>query len=551
MFVDRLTATLTLTIGGQAFSIPAGDLKRLELDLAPHGFSGSAEFWLVSVAAEAEDELFARFVARDAIEISLTVARTFDEVEEEASPLTLKGLVTEKSAVERAFSDVAGEPVLQRRYGVRFADRAAALWREHRPTALYVDKTFKELVAANTPAGVTVECPWPAASTKRPVLSLGLGADGNDASFYDFLFWLLHRENAALTYDAAADKYALVAEKPSDGDVEELRRDAVASIEAYFPPVRRDAVSVLNAFTDAAVRKKAVTNDDAAEGVRTDMLIRSPVASHLDSREATEKARAKQRMPEARVALRAFPTTPLLPSMKVALGEGFSERLYQHGKTYRVVSARVAAEAVSQEPTDDNGEEDNAYRVTYELALELAEDPVFRYPEFRRPVWPFTVEGKVLSETGDEAQGTYQAYQEDGTSLDVYKVKVPLWDDQKVIVPFEPYFMSGHFYFPAYRDARVLLELEFDRARICAFLDWRPGARLPQGTQGNHLLLGKGAQDQTSIRHDYADAKPRLTIQRTMDKDLQVITISEGTIRLETQETQGDGQAPRAGATRS
>lgn len=57
----------------------------------------------------------------------------------------------------------------------------------------------------------------------------------------------------------------------------------------------------------------------------------------------------------------------------------------------------------------------------------------------------------VLSETGDEAQGTYQAYQEDGTSLDVYKVKVPLWDEQKVIAPFEPYFMSGHVYFPAYR----------------------------------------------------------------------------------------------------
>ncbi|WP_437774488.1 hypothetical protein [Sorangium sp. So ce1097] len=541
MFTDRLTATLTLTIGGQAFSIPAGDIKRLELDLAPHGFSGGAEFWFVGVAAESEDELFARFVARDAIEVSLTVARTFDEVEEDASPMTLKGLVTEKSAVERAFPDVAGEPVLQRRYGVRFADRACALWREHHPTALYVDSSIEELVAANTPAGVTVECPWSAAATKRPVLSLGLGVDGNDASFYDFLFWLLHRENAGLYYDAAADTYALVSAKPSEGDAEELRRAAVASIEAVFPPVRRDVVSVLNAFTDAAVRKKSVANDDAAEGVRTDFLIRSPVEGHLDSREATENERARQRMPEARVALRTFPATPLLPSMRVALGEGFSDRLYQHGKTYRVVSARIAAEAARQEATDDNGEEDNTYRITYDLALELESDPIFRYPEFRRPVWPFTVEGKVLSETGEEGQGTYQVYTEDGTSLDVYKVKVPLWDDKQVIAPFEPYFMSGHFYFPAIRDERVLLELEFDRARICAFLDWRPGARLPLDTQGNHLLVGKGAKDQTSIRHDYVDARPRLTIQRTMDNDLQVITISEGTIRLETQETQGDG----------
>ncbi|MGK3992796.1 hypothetical protein [Sorangium sp. So ce1024] len=541
MFIDRLTATLTLTIGGQAFSIPAGDIKRLELDLAPHGFSGSAEFWFVAVAAESEDELFAKFVARDAIEISLTVARTFDQVEEDASPMTLKGLVIEKSVVERAFPDVAGQPVLQRRYGVRFADRGCALWRQHHPTALYVDSSIEELVAANTPAGVTVECPWSAAATKHPVLSLGLGVDGNDASFYDFLFWLLHRENAGLYYDAAADTYALVSAKPPEGDAEELRRDAVASIEAVFPPVRRDVVSVLNSFTDAAVRKKSVPNEDAAEGVRTDFLLRSPVEGHLDSREATEKERARQRMPEARVALRTFPTTPLLPSMKVTLGEGFSDRLYQHGKTYRVVSARIAAEAVRQEATDDNGEEDNTYQITYDLALELESDPVFRYPEFRRPVWPFTVEGKVLSETGEEDQGTYQVYTEEGTSIDVYRVKVPLWDDKQVIAPFEPYFMSGHFYFPAIRDERVLLELEFDRARICAFLDWRPGARLPQDTQGNHLLVGKGAKDQTSIRHDYVDARPRLTIQRTKDNDLQVITISEGTIRLETQETQGEG----------
>ena len=118
---------------------------------------------------------------------------------------------------------------------------------------------------------------------------------------------------------------------------------------------------------------------------------------------------------------------------------------------------------------------------------------------------------------------------------------MPLWDDQKVIVPFEPYYQSGHFYFPAYKDERVLLELEFDRARIRAFLDWRPGARLPADTQGNQLLVGKGDKNETSIRHVYVDAKPTLTIERSMDKDQQVITISEGTIRLETQEKQDDG----------
>lgn len=540
-FVDRLTATLELTIGGETFSIKAGDLKRFELDIAPWGFEGSASFSFVAVAAQAEDTLFARFIEKDLIEVSLEVARTFDEPDEEAAPMTVKGVVTERSVVERAFPDVAGTPVLQRRYSIRFEDRGGALLRQHHPTALYVDRSLKELIEANTPAGVTIEHAWTAGEVKRPVLSLGLGADGGDASFRDFLFWLLHRENAGLYYDTAGDTYRIVSTKPGEGEAKPLRRSVVASIEARFPALRRDVVSVLNASTEAAMATKTITNEQGVQGVRTDHLIRSPIASRLDDRATLEAARAKQREPEAVVSFREFPTTPLLPSMKVELDGGFGEKVYQHGRTYRVVSTRIRAEAVRQEATEDNGEESNVYRIVHELCLELASDPVFRYPAFQRPVWPFHVEGKVLSEVGEEGEGTYQTYTEDGTSLDVYKVKVPLWGDEKVIVPFEPYYQSGHFYFPADKDQRVLLELDFDRARICAFLDWRPGARLPADTQGNHILVGKGERNETSIRHVYEDAKPKLTITRAMDKDQQVITISEGTIRIETLETQESG----------
>lgn len=540
-FVDRLTATLELTIGAETFSIKAGDLKRFELDIAPWGFEGSASFSFVAVAAQAEDTLFARFIEKDLIEVSLEVARTFDEPDEEAAPMTVKGVVTERSVVERAFPDVAGTPVLQRRYSIRFEDRGGALLRQHHPTALYVDRSLKELIEANTPAGVTIEHAWTAGEAKRPVLSLGLGVDGGDASFRDFLFWLLHRENAGLYYDTAGDTYRIVSTKPGEGEAKPLRRSVVASIEARFPALRRDVVSVLNASTEAATATKTITNEQGVQGVRTDHLIRSPIASRLDDRATLEAARAKQREPEAVVSFREFPTTPLLPSMKVELDGGFGEKVYQHGRTYRVVSTRIRAEAVRQEATEDNGEESNVYRIVHELCLELASDPVFRYPAFQRPVWPFHVEGKVLSEVGEEGEGTYQTYTEEGTSLDVYKVKVPLWGDEKVIVPFEPYYQSGHFYFPADKDQRVLLELDFDRARICAFLDWRPGARLPADTQGNHILVGKGERNETSIRHVYEDAKPKLTITRAMDKDQQVITISEGTIRIETLETQESG----------
>ena len=82
----------------------------------------------------------------------------------------------------------------------------------------------------------------------------------------------------------------------------------------------------------------------------------------------------------------------------------------------------------------------------------------------------------------------------------------------------------------------MLIALDFDRARFAGYLDWRPGARLPLETQGNHILFGKKALSQTSMRHVYEDAKPVLSILRTSDKDVQTIKVLDGTIWMETKE---------------
>ena len=64
------------------------------------------------------------------------------------------------------------------------------------------------------------------------------------------------------------------------------------------------------------------------------------------------------------------------------------------------------------------------------------------------------------------------------------------------------------FYAPEHRDARVLLALELDAARIERLLDWRPGGRVAPDGQGEHLLFGKSDTSKTSILHDYQDDKP-------------------------------------------
>ena len=158
------------------------------------------------------------------------------------------------------------------------------------------------------------------------------------------------------------------------------------------------------------------------------------------------------------------------------------------------------------------------------------------------PSFPILVEGKIVSEQGEENAETYQIYQDATTSQDQYKIKIPLWANQMVPVLFEPVFFSGHFYFPAFKNARVLVSLGLHSARIHRFLDWRAGARLPMDSQGNKLLMGQTASSQTAMSHSLVDTKPVFKVQRISDKDLEIITMSEGSLLLQTKEEEQEGQ---------
>ena len=137
MFFDKLSVTLAVTISGQTYNVPAGNLKGFELELWPWGFRGKAEWWLRSKEQQSEDKLFADFVGQKVAAVQMGISRAFVQVtqaaEDQGQLLTVKGLVTEKSVWERTFPDVQGSPVLHRQYTIRFADRGYVLWRQHYP----------------------------------------------------------------------------------------------------------------------------------------------------------------------------------------------------------------------------------------------------------------------------------------------------------------------------------------------------------------------------------------------------------------------------------
>ena len=100
-------------------------------------------------------------------------------------------------------------------------------------------------------------------------------------------------------------------------------------------------MNVLNAYTDAATKKKTITNDSAVAGVRQDHLIRSSISADLDARVTLETTRSKQGEPGARFVLRAFPANALRPNEGLSLDDTFSTNVAQSGKNYRITGVHI------------------------------------------------------------------------------------------------------------------------------------------------------------------------------------------------------------------
>ncbi|MEN9796414.1 MAG: hypothetical protein RL653_110 [Pseudomonadota bacterium] len=538
MFVDRLNISLGLAAGTSTASVPAGHLKVLSVRAVPYGFRVQATFWVVSQQSQSEDTLFSWFTGEDAITATLTIDRAFDSEGEEAGTLAFKGLVTAREVLEQEVADVSGQPVLQRRYGLEFEDRGAVLWRAHFPTRLYVDQSFTQLVTDNTPDGVTATvAEWSAAGTSRHIQALGLGADGNTASFYDYLHWALDMAGAGLVVDPAAGSYELRGKK-KDGTLTatDVPRDDVERMEVRFPEVRRDAAKVLNSYVSASTKSKDVANADAATGVRKDHLVTSELESTLTDRATLETARLKSRQAHLHVVFARYPSVTLGLHNLYTLGGDWSSNLYASGKTWRLFALQLDARAVNAAASDDLDEETNSYELEVSAQLELQGDTVFHRPPYELPRWPFYVEGKVVSQVGTAPERTYDGTTDSSTSLQTYSVSLPVFDSKKVKVPYNPNLQPGHFYFPAPRDQRVLVALHHRAGFLKRFLDWHPGAQLPKDTQGEHLLLGKKAKNETSLKHVYTDSKPVFSITRTLESDTQKLEVSEGTLLLEVKE---------------
>lgn len=545
---DRLLLKLKLNIDGTEVPVFGSQIRQLKLTLRSYGFEGELELLQVDDKAKSgntKDALLEHIVAAPLIAIELSVQSILPDVvtEEGRAPLTLKGLICERSFREQANRALDSKTVLARRYRLRFTDPAQHLWRQHYPVELFTEKSLKQVVDTYKGDKIKISYEADVFDSTRPLIFLGCQPGPSSASFYDWLLWLVDAQALSFHYDYATGEYKIAAQKDASATPAKLHPADVSELWVEVPEAPRHKVNVLNAYSEDAATK-AIDNEQAVDPIRHDHLVRTAVSKQVDGREALERSRLRLRKPELRVEMKRFPSDALAPGDLIKLADP-QGRMLQSGlalptlhkdKTLRVYAIDLSARSLIGGPDAGQQQDKAGYSLSMTMRLEQKEEEYVRLPAFLVPAYPRFVEAKIVSETGADDEETYQIYTDSETSIDNYQVSVPLFGDQKIKVPFNPSLFSGHYYFPAYKGERVLVALDLFRGWIKRYLDWRPDARLPADTQGNHLLLGKKPTSSTSLRHVYEDSKPVFKIKRTNEKDTSMIEIKEGTLTIEVKE---------------
>ncbi len=538
MFSESLRIGIELEIDGKKFIIPGGNIKACKLDMHTFGFTGMAVFGIFSDSSV--DKLFPLFITQKIIKVSLSIIRVHNLADDAVpEPLYLKAYVTRKSVKESIYTEVKKEPVLQRYYEIFFEDIPAVLWKQHFPVQLYTNKKISDVIIDNAVDDISVEVGEGVQEELNDMVFLGLEKKHDSASFYDFFIWYVYTSDIVLVYEYSDGKLKLLKEKPSSKPLYLFRPSQVAEIKTLYPETMRYDTRILNVHSEK-FQKVKIVQDQSVSGIVQDVVMRTSIAKEIDDRKKLETLKLRSCLEELELELNEF------PSKKCSIGtivkfekEYWSKKNLLSDKKFRIFELNISAEAKNQNLSADYNADHAAYQMSMTVKMEIDENPAVHLPSFKRPEYPVWVEGKIVSESGEDTDKTYQIYTDDETSIENYTVHIPLWD-LDIKTPFIPEIYTGHFYFPAFKHARVLVAMYLTHARIESFLDWGEGSRLPMDTQGNHILFGKNSLSETSMKYIYSEGKPVFTVKRTSDSDTELITMKEESIIIQTKDDGDD-----------
>ncbi|WP_133470994.1 hypothetical protein [Paraglaciecola marina] len=538
---ESLALSLTLSIEGNDHVIPGANVKHCELNAFSYGFACNLGFFLPN--DQRDDTLLEEFVGDSLIDVTLSIAAVHNLPDPAPQALTVKGIVTKRSLHEQNYPQVSGAPVLYRYYHIQFFDPAQVLWRQHYPCELYVDDSMASVIDAQVVSPITLTIDFEPADQIQPMICLALGNSEhihpgetgatNEASFYDFLMDYTQRNNGYFTYDYQQHTYSLSADAPELQSTTAFYPHEVAQVTSYWPPIKRASINVLNGTADNS-QQTALDNASGVEGIKQDLVLRQAIDDQYTQRKDLKSNQLSQSGQQLEITFSQWPMQDFWPECEFTTNSQADGTSFLHADTsYHCHAFFIKFNAIDDQPEKDVDLAFTQYYLSYRVQAHLADAPFPVLPKYQAPHYPLYVEGLIVSEQGEEDEKTFDVPSNEDTGQFEYKVNIPLWD-LTIKVLLEPDFLNTHFYFPFYRNTKLLLGLDLYRAHIIKVLNWGEGVQLPMSTQGNHILFGKTTEDQTSLSHVYEDGYPVLAIKRNKENDTELVRLEEGSIILQT-----------------
>lgn len=544
-FVQSLGLALELEANGKTVKIVSGNIERFNLNLYSYGHNWAIQF---SALNELVDPLFA---GPDVTRATLTFYTVVNEALTGPPLIVLKGIVTEK-CFQRMFTEVGGSNQPLRLYEISVADNAKATWGQHYPINAYVDLSMKDVIEKHkNPEILIKKYEYDKLEIKHPITAFSLEhkdwlPEEQQVNFYSFITWYLQQENGIWAYDYKTNDYSVLGKKvKAPGKPVELMDLWVTSPSCLFPrTVRFNSKKRKHTFDSAESEDK--DNPHAFKSVRREFIQSENYRSFPEQAHETVNSALAPEKKIVKVDLiynQKFLLDQLLPGLSVKFEANqanywSSDPIFKD-KTFRVQSLFIQADksSVAQESSVPVQE----YRQKVKILLEEEDEPFVPRPPFTPPIYPFAIQGKIFSDVGDKEQSTFKIQESEKAPQGQYLVQVPLLEDdsKKIVVPFTPDFINGQFYFPYTKGQKVELSLYFRTAKILRPSDWQPFARLPNGVQGNQIVLASNGKDKLMMmRHEYKDGKTSIfTIQQiSSDTKTQTIQIQEQDIAISVEE---------------
>ncbi|MBS0615344.1 MAG: hypothetical protein JSR58_02175 [Verrucomicrobia bacterium] len=539
-FNTELALVLKLEADGNEVQIKSGNIEKISLELHSYGFAGNIQFSGVD-----DDKLVALLDSKKPTKVTLTFQST-DPILAGATLVEIKGMVLRKyfrrvDKIEKINSFAV------RHYEVVISDNAQATWSEHRPVNIYIDESMKDVIEAHKNPEISIKYDFSSIDKKHPITAFSLVPphalpSSEQDNFYSFVQWYLHQEGGIWNYDYKTNSYSVLSKKPPlTGKAYKINEWWVAPPMGIYQKPPRFNVKTLKHTADS-VDSEDKENDTAFKSVHHNVITPTNYRAFPEHAQETVHSMLDAQNPEVELEViqleSDFHIDKLVPGSYVTFYmngkmETWSSDSFYKGKTFR--SRVLFFEATKLGLAEKLEKPTQTYRLYIKTILELEAETYIERPHFKPPTFPFSIQGKVSSDIGDEEQSTYKISENEHAPQGQYLVSVPLAENKNVVVPFTPDLMSGQFYYPFCKGERVLLSVYFHTAKIQRIIDWQPLARLPSGVQGNQIVLSSNGKDKYAfIRHEFEDGKNSvITIrQATSETQTQLVQIKDKDILI-------------------